>query len=511
MTGLTALVLLVGTTGVAVAQEDEPEVIRARVIEISVEPDEAIVFNGRRYAGPIRVSAHRSGVAVVESVSLDDYLAGIQEVPFSWEPEALKAQAIAARTYLAWSLLQGRSAQGQRYGYDICATDACQVYAGIEPSLAEGGARWLAAVQATADEVVTFEGAPIAAYYSSTTGGRTRNVGDVWPDIDLPYLVAVESEGEESPFVEWSWRLPTRPFASVLAEADLIEGELEAVTTTVTEDGGGPWTITIVSSGAEQTVDTWRLRSLLNAAGPRVLGGILPALRDDGRVYPQTVLSPSYTVESRVLPLPGLAGVSGIEIYEVNGRGWGHLVGMSQYGAQAMAKRGATAHEIVAHYYGNLTPAVAPELVPDRVQVALATASAEVGFEGTGPVSVTIDGRQIATEELGKWSMAADAGSISVQVPTGLGLPPRLQPAFVSFEDGRLVLKTELTSAATVEWRLEVDGREVGAFGPEQLDAGLFSVPIPVGGQRVELKIEASNRHGGHTIRLPDMGQPGDR
>lgn len=483
---------------------DGEETVRAEALEIIPGEDAAVMVGGRRYGGTIRVTGHGTGLAVVETVGLDDYLSGIQEVPFTWEPAALEAQAIAARTYLAWNLNRGRTADGRRYDYDICATDACQVYAGLEPRLSEGGDRWLAAVRATDSQILLYDGEPAVTYYSSTSSGRTRTVSDVWPDIDHPYLQAVDSPGESSPFSQWSWWLPSRIMGPLMRALDLAEGQLRRITTTVRADGEGPWTVSIVSDGATEEVDTWQLRGLMNRLGGVVAPTLLPSRRDDGRRYPQVILSPSYTITSYHLPVPGPPGV--VTTYRVEGGGWGHLVGMSQYGAQAMAEDGADAAEILAHYYSGLEPVESPQYVPESVDVVLAVGAADLDLEVTGPVTVAIDGQDVAAEELGSWTMQASAGSIEVTSPEGLGLPPRLRPGTIGLAGGRLVLRPELTAAASVEWELTVDGEVVASYGPEPVDAGLLTIPFPTHAETVSLTIEAINAHGGHSIAFTYPG-----
>lgn len=497
-----ALASIVILTASPAAAQDDPEVIRAEVV--TVEPaDEsaAIVVNDRRYRGSVRIRGHSGGLAVVEEVALDDYLAGIQEVPLSWEPAALEAQVIAARTYLAWTLARGRTASGRTYDYDICATDACQVYAGIEPVLTDGGDKWRAAVAATDSQILLHDGRPAQAYYSSTSGGRTRTVSDVWPDIDLPYLRGVDSPNEDSPFTEWMWRLPHRHMTDLLATAGLIEGELVRVTSNVREDGEGPWTITFHSSERERTIDTWSLRGVLNRLGPAVQSTHLPAFRPDGPRYPQTILSPSFTMTTTRLPVlvPGKPPI--ITIHQVDGRGWGHLIGMSQYGAQAMAEEGATAAEILAHYYGGLEPREAPEFVPDTVEVSLVVGAPEFALEVTGPVDVTVDGNEVGAEELGSWAMTADQGGIALTTPTGLGLPPALRPRDVQFLRGWMILRVEVTAASEVSWEVTRDGLPVSSRAPTRMDAGFFRLVVPPGPD-VEVALQASNAHGSDEVRL---------
>lgn len=504
---IVLVIALAATPVAAQERESRPETVRAEVVEVTpTEDGSAVVVGGQRYGGTVRVAGHSGGLSVVETIDLDGYLAGIQEVPFSWEPAALQAQAIAARTYLAWTLARGRTESGIRHDYDICATVACQVYAGLEPIATAEGEKWLEAVRATDSQILLYEGEPAQTYYSSTSGGRTRTVSDVWPDVDLPYLRAVASPGEDSPFAEWRWRLPGRHMERLLAEAGLISGRLVDISTTLTADGEGPWTVTVTSEGAEETIDTWTMRGILNEAGPASWPQHLPALRPDGPRYPQTILSPSYTIESVNVPILAPGAPPMLQIYQVSGRGWGHLVGMSQYGAQAMAERGASAAEILSHYYGGLVPQEAPDHVPDTVEVALLLDASELDLEVTGPVSVTIDGEEVAAKELGSWSVVADRGSLEVTTPVGLGLPPRLRPGLIGLENGRLVVRPELTSAAEVRWQVTIDGERVARFGPKRVDAGYFTVPVPVGGS-VGLRIQATNAHGSDTIRLGGEGR----
>jgi hypothetical protein len=227
----------------------------------------------------------------------------------------------------------------------------------------------------------------------------------------------------------------------------------------------------------------------------------LPAQRPDGATYPQTILSPSYTIESQTVEVPGVP-VDGFTVYVVEGAGWGHQVGMSQYGAQAMAQGGSGPADILAHYYGGLRPTDAPEAVPDQVEVALDTEGGEAVVEATGPVTVTIDGRDVATDELGTWSMVADGGSVEVSPPVGLGLPPDIRPGRIGFEGLRPVLRPEVTVASRVRWELLVDGDVAASFGPENVGAGPIEIPVPLGGGSVELILSASNRHGGDRVRV---------
>jgi len=250
------VVYLLGVTALpATAQEASPTYLTGAV-ELVPAPGTTLRYEGRFYTGRLRVGGHAGGLAVVETVTLDQYLLGIREVPFAWHRQALRAQVVAARTYLAWTLQGGRSINGRRYDYDICATTACQVYAGVGDLEGSYGGRWVAAVGNTAHEILLFEGLPAQAVYSSTSGGRTRDSEDIWPGTDLPYLQAVDSPGEQSPFVTWGFELAAADMEALLGEAGLLTGSLQGIETIVTEDGGGPWQVVIESHGDTRRVGT---------------------------------------------------------------------------------------------------------------------------------------------------------------------------------------------------------------------------------------------------------------
>jgi stage II sporulation protein D len=324
---------------------------------------------------------------------------------------------VAARTYLAWTLAGGRTETGRRIGYDICATAACQVYAGVEAVLGENGDRWREAVARTSGQVLIHDGEPARAFYSSTTGLRTRNIEDIWPGSEpAPYLVGVPSPGEDSPFVRWSWELPEFMMERLLREAGLVGEDLHSIVTHTTEDGGGPWTIDITSDTGTVSLDTWSLRSRINEAAS-IFPDHLPALRPDGVPYPNTVLSPEYRIrrEVRISRSGGQPLVS--PYYIVEGAGWGHLIGMSQYGAQAMAEAGATYPEILAHYYGGLTPVSGEGFLPDQLAVGLVIGAKSVHISSELPLQVAVDGVDLPPEQVGTWTFLWVDGVLQVIPP----------------------------------------------------------------------------------------------
>ncbi len=170
-------------------------------------------YDNRTYRGTLEVFGNsRNTFTVVDELPMEEYLLGV--VPNELSPrtfgqlEALKAQAVAARTYAVRNLGQYR-----REGYDICNTDSCQVYfgAGTEDPLATQ------AVTETRGVIATFQGSPINALYSSTCGGRTENVENIF-DEKLPYLVSVICEYKHP---------EPKPFSSTRSIANWKDAVLE--------------------------------------------------------------------------------------------------------------------------------------------------------------------------------------------------------------------------------------------------------------------------------------------
>ena len=249
----------------------------------------------------------------LQQMTLRDYLVGVvlAEMPAHFEPEALKAQAVVARTYTR------KRMEGSKHGEAAVCMDSgcCQGFRSGEEYLKEGGTeaalnKVRSAVIDTDGLVLRYEGALIDATYFSCSGGFTEDAVAVWGQ-DVPYLQSVESPGEEeAPRFSDSVSFSPAEFAGKLgfsADGDPSDW-FGAVTRT---DGGGVETIVIRG----KTFTGTQLRSRL---------GLRSTAFD-------------ISADSRTIT--------------VTTRGFGHRVGMSQYGAQAMAEGGSTCQAILAHYY----------------------------------------------------------------------------------------------------------------------------------------------------------------
>lgn len=497
--GVAVGLVVLSVAAPANAQTDPPDDrIAATRVVFEPAPGTRIDLGDRTYGGSMTVTAHSAGLAVVEETTVDDYLLGIREVPFSWHAEALAAQVVAARTYLAWTIHRGPSPNGRTFDYDICATTACQVYAGVGGLSGSDGRRWIDAVRRTSGEILLSGTSPVQALYSSTSDGRTRNVEDVFPGATPdPNLRAVASPGETSPFVTWTFVLTDRQAAAMFSHAGLLEGRLEDVTSRTTEDGEGPWTVTIHGSEGDVTVDTWTLRTRLNRAAATLYPHDFPAERpdSDGR-YPQTIMSPNYTIRSELFVARPADGPMGLETrFLLSGGGWGHLVGMSQYGAQAMAEAGSTYPEILAHYYGGAVPEQS-DMIGDRIRVGLATELAELEVVPDGALRVVIDGEEVTSAELGSWTVSWENGVAIIDPPEGLGLAPQVGGWRTFFDSRGIVELATVRSRTAAEIRVVVrEGQVViSDTGWEVRDAGIIAIDLDLGVFRSAVTVEVTAR-----------------
>jgi hypothetical protein len=155
-----------------------------------------------------------------------------------------------------------------------------------------------------------------------------------------------------------------------------------AVSTLVTEPGGGPYRVRFKTPTGTTEVTAGRIQAAMNTYGPSLYGWLLPAYRPDGKRYPQTVLSPTFT----------MATLSDGVTVRVAGQGWGHQIGMPQYGAQAMALAGNSTGAILNHFYTGLWPRPDPGFLPGEISVGLGWDRAAVTLRADYYVLRSADG-----------------------------------------------------------------------------------------------------------------------
>jgi len=267
-----------------------------------------VELNGRRYRGRLRVRAEDGKLHVVNVLDLEGYLQGVVplEVFPSWPGPALQAQAIAARTYALVKMDERHNGS-----FDVRCTTKDQAYGGVDAE----DPRTNEAVEATAGAVLCYRGRPFTAFFHSCCGGRTANGEQVFAD-PTPTLRGVPcGYCSEAKWYKWSAKLSLGELGRRLGMPDLTDlgfrragADGRVVRVTLHRSGGGP--------PPEMTGTAFRER-----VGGNTLRSARFEVRRDGDRF----------------------------VFE--GRGYGHGVGLCQWGAKGMADAGKTCQEILEHYY----------------------------------------------------------------------------------------------------------------------------------------------------------------
>lgn len=279
------------------------------------------------------VRVYLSESKAVETVSLEAYVRGVvaAEMPLDFEPEALEAQALAARTYILRRLMNGDRTGMPVQNADVTDTQTHQAYRSISRMsklLVQDRDGWMRADQAvrnTRGLIIAYEGQPIDALYFSTSNGYTENSEDVFP-FKLPYLRSVDSpwDKEGAPRSKETVEMPLTRFYELLgAKSEQAMGPI------VAGAGAGKLPIRVTERSEGQRVKVLAVGSL-KLPGTEVRSML--GLRSSSFEW---IIKGSQII---------------ITTY-----GSGHGVGMSQWGAEGMAKEGSTSREIVEHYYPGAT------------------------------------------------------------------------------------------------------------------------------------------------------------
>ncbi len=336
-------------------------------------------FKGMKFPGAFEYIRNGGNITVVNVVPMQDYLKGV--LPWEMYPtdplEALKAQALCARTYAYYH----RGKHGKEF--DICAGTHCQAYRGMERA-SETTNR---AVDETLGQYILYNGAPINAVFHSCDGGATEDAKNVWGS-EIPYLI-----GKVDPYEDlehalngiWSYTYTPQELTDILNakgyQAALIR---DAYVAQYTPLGNVLRVVFVDANGKEWVFERERARLIINsstlkkytrsqrfkitkngggtAAGTIGVNGVGELDLSGGywAVGASGAAQQSGSGPVAIITANGTITASGAQStgdgnFVISGTGWGHNVGMSQEGAAGMAKRGMTAEQIIHFYYTNVT------------------------------------------------------------------------------------------------------------------------------------------------------------
>lgn len=281
------------------------------VRRLSVSAPVFIQVNGKKYHGNMEISPADKGLLVVNELPLEDYLIGLIncEISSQWPMEAIKAQAVVARSYAVYQKEMRKNAM-----YDLESTVMDQVYEGceIEDSRAGRG------VKETAGEVLTYKGNVIQAFYHSNCGGHTESSENVW-GFSLPYMQGVDcSYCLATPSAKWEQTIPLNKIESLLKGNGYQVAGLLEIRTGKKNRSGRVTDLTLIFAKGRLTISAVNFRKIIG----------------------YTVIK-STNFEARI------AGDDAV----FTGIGYGHGVGLCQWGAKQRAGDGFDYREILSYYY----------------------------------------------------------------------------------------------------------------------------------------------------------------
>ena len=338
-----------------------------------------VTFGGRKYRGELEVLRTSQGMlSVVNVLDLEEYLQGVvpQEMNTSWPAEALKAQAVAARTY---ALVQMTSGKFTAEGFAVSNDTSSQAYGGLEAEVASASA----AVYATRGQAVVDGGGKlISAFFHSASGGMTESNEYVWGGAGYSYLRGVPDFDQLSPWYRWQANLTVAEAEQKLKAYSVDVGGLQGIEpytpagapeVSYRSPATGQYKEYLIRGGSsEAKITATHLREALGlrgrvftltAAGGAPQPGTLPKAGGDVMVVQGAVgvgsrlTGGSFAVAAggKTVQLSGGAQLYALRSVPAtltfDGRGYGHGVGLSQWGARGMATLGQDYKAILTHFY----------------------------------------------------------------------------------------------------------------------------------------------------------------
>jgi stage II sporulation protein D len=284
--------------------------VKAPLLKIA-SPQNDLEAEGQPLRGLIEVRKKGKGLIVINELDIEDYLKGVvpEEVAYDWHPEALKVQAIVARTY---ALYQKRHNSGR--GFDLVSTVQDQVYQGVGTERPETSM----AVAMTDGLVVTYGNELALTLYHSTSAGPTQDIREVW-GRDFPYLRGVDCPFDESsPYYRWEKKIPLQRFEDSLTQSGLFVGSLATFTPYLWTSSGRVKEVRVLHSRGELFLKGEEIRKIV---GYRVL----PSTRFDVVAVGRDII--------------------------LRGKGYGHGIGLCQWGTKIQSEQGKSFLEILRYYY----------------------------------------------------------------------------------------------------------------------------------------------------------------
>lgn len=336
--------------------------------------DRRITVGGEEYRGGLDFRVVNGKNVITNVVFMNNYLYGVisREMSPSWHKEALKAQAVCARNYAANNLNKH-----SEYGFDLCNTVCCQAYSGTRFETKDS----YAPVDDTSNQILTYDGKPAALYYSASMGARTEDVANVWGN-SVPYLISVDNSYEDTANITngvWTGSLSCDEATTIMRNKGYDVGTVTSIKADEYTENGRVLKLTVTGTHGSKTFEREACRTIFNTVtksqaftvrGNGEAAVDVPSIRiTDGKNNSDKKINEMIMLTSggrTTLGTKQLFVTNGVyqQTYDITetsvgentgfvfeGTGWGHGVGMSQYGAKGMAEAGCSYVDILLHYF----------------------------------------------------------------------------------------------------------------------------------------------------------------
>lgn len=348
-----------------------------KALEVNENNVAVLSLTDRSYRGRLEIGGYgKAELSVVNIVNIEVYLYGVvpSEMVPSWPLEALKAQAVCARSFALQKAGYKADSDIQK-AYRMEDTVSSQVYKGYEAEKEETNR----AVEETKGMVVFYKGDLISTYYYSTSGGRTENGEDVWGLTSSSYRSVpdlFETKPERAP---WIVSHTASEIESRLLERGIDIGSLESIIPEITTESGRVYSLKLKGSAGNAVLQSDTIRSVLGLASTKFkviesgtnpdLVSLLSASGNSEKsiqnctifsAFGEQIASSIPTEQYVVLSADNMTNFpkeapADFGTYSFAGMGYGHGVGLSQSGARGMAEAGYTYEQIIAYYYSGAT------------------------------------------------------------------------------------------------------------------------------------------------------------
>ena len=346
----------------------------AKLLLTSRGEDIRVKVEDRYYRGYLMFNAIGDKLIVINYLPLEEYLYGVlpKEMGFSFHIEALKAQGIAARTYAIKNFNKHIEE-----GYNLCDTSCCQAYGGMNVESSKTNE----AVDDTKGMIITYNGYPIDAVYHSNSGGHTESAEEVWGG-NLPYLKGIPDEFSKSyPNSRWQLKMNSKEIEDKLYNNSIDVGKVMDIIILDTTSNGRVKELMIVGDKGNETISGNEFRTIIGTttlksafftvSKEKIYDKEIKIYSVDNNGQIKTINLNDVNIidgDGNIKSIDGFSsiityrGVKNIDLettpvtlnFTIDGKGYGHGVGMSQWGAQGMAVYGYSFEEILKYYYNGI-------------------------------------------------------------------------------------------------------------------------------------------------------------